>query len=474
MTKDEFINKLKKKLDILEKSEIEDIVEEYEGYIEEKKSSGMSEKEAVKSLGSIEEITKDLLSAYKIKDNYNDNNSINIINKFVDSIIDGIDSFIKVFKGKSAKEVARIIVEIMLLFFIISLCRIPFEILTSKSYDIFMIFGYNVGIVLYKVWKLILDLIYFGLAIIVFFKILKEKIIVENNTDVKDLKKENKKSSKINQEEIKDKAICESKKEKESLDIIGVFANILLFFVKFIAVIFALLNSFYIAGMSCALVISIYLIVRGVTYYGILFLAIALLLFGISIFELLLNFIFERKNNFTKFIIVVLSSLVIGGAGMGLFATEIAQTTIVDGLDSSKISTIVENIEMKDNLIIPNYYDIEIDKSLKDTIKIEYKYYDEYIDIKTSSYKSYYNNDYVYYHPDYTGTWSKKTFNKLLEDAKNKTFYNYGKLVEIKIYMSKENYEKIKENEEKQEELYLENRYCYFDEYNNEICEYNE
>lgn len=36
MTKEEFLNKLRKELSILENKEVEDIISEYEGYIEER------------------------------------------------------------------------------------------------------------------------------------------------------------------------------------------------------------------------------------------------------------------------------------------------------------------------------------------------------------------------------------------------------------------------------------------------------
>ena len=65
MNKQEFLEKLKKKISMLEQSEIDDIISEYEGFIDEKVSSGMSEKDAVKSLGNIDEIAKDLKHAYK-------------------------------------------------------------------------------------------------------------------------------------------------------------------------------------------------------------------------------------------------------------------------------------------------------------------------------------------------------------------------------------------------------------------------
>ena len=36
MKKEEFLNKLRKRLDILEEKEVEDLLSEYEGYIDEK------------------------------------------------------------------------------------------------------------------------------------------------------------------------------------------------------------------------------------------------------------------------------------------------------------------------------------------------------------------------------------------------------------------------------------------------------
>ena len=43
MNKEEFLKKLRKRLEVLEDSEIEDILSEYEGFIEEKVSKGLTE-----------------------------------------------------------------------------------------------------------------------------------------------------------------------------------------------------------------------------------------------------------------------------------------------------------------------------------------------------------------------------------------------------------------------------------------------
>ena len=69
MNKEEFLKKLRKRLEVLEDSEIEDILSEYEGFIEEKVSKGLTEEQAVKELGNFNEIVDDLLAAYKVKRN---------------------------------------------------------------------------------------------------------------------------------------------------------------------------------------------------------------------------------------------------------------------------------------------------------------------------------------------------------------------------------------------------------------------
>ena len=54
MTKEEFINKLKDKLSILNEDEVEDIINEYSEHIDEKIKSGVSEKEATNEFGDID------------------------------------------------------------------------------------------------------------------------------------------------------------------------------------------------------------------------------------------------------------------------------------------------------------------------------------------------------------------------------------------------------------------------------------
>ena len=127
MSKEKFLESLRKKLSILEESEIEDILSEYEGYIEEKIKKGSSEEEAVKSMGNIDELARDLLSAYKIKNpNGKEHDGISSL---VDSFINIFDRIISVFAHKSFNEIVKFVIELIFIFLIIAVCKIPFEIL---------------------------------------------------------------------------------------------------------------------------------------------------------------------------------------------------------------------------------------------------------------------------------------------------------------------------------------------------------
>lgn len=69
MNKEEFITQLKHSISILDDQEQQYFVEEYTQHIEMKMSQGMSEEEAVKEMGSVEELSKEILESYHVKIN---------------------------------------------------------------------------------------------------------------------------------------------------------------------------------------------------------------------------------------------------------------------------------------------------------------------------------------------------------------------------------------------------------------------
>ena len=70
MNKEDFLNRLKSKLSILDNDEVSDILSEYIEHIDEKVKDGSSEEDAIKEFGNIDELARDILSAYKINGDY--------------------------------------------------------------------------------------------------------------------------------------------------------------------------------------------------------------------------------------------------------------------------------------------------------------------------------------------------------------------------------------------------------------------
>lgn len=66
MKKDEFLNLLDKKLQVINERERRDIIDEYRTHIEMKMKEGKTEEEAIEDFGDIDELVDDILDAYKI------------------------------------------------------------------------------------------------------------------------------------------------------------------------------------------------------------------------------------------------------------------------------------------------------------------------------------------------------------------------------------------------------------------------
>ena len=73
MTKKEFLKILEKRLAILNEDERKDIINEYRDTISEKVKNGQTEEAAIKDFGDIDELVKELLSAYKLDPDYENN-----------------------------------------------------------------------------------------------------------------------------------------------------------------------------------------------------------------------------------------------------------------------------------------------------------------------------------------------------------------------------------------------------------------
>ena len=442
MNKEKFLETLRKKLSILEESEIEDILIEYEGYIEEKMKEGCTEEEAVKSMGDVRELAKDLLSAYKIKPEKSPTKNEGTFNNFLDDIVKIFERICDIFSHKSFEEIIKFMFYLVFIFILIGLCEIPFSIISEIGNDMIgeITYPHILYTFLHGLWNFILELAYFIFAVLMFMKIFKKRFLEEEDLEIVHSEKEKAK------EKEKKEPISETKK-KDTTSISDTFfktlSSIGMAFVKLILFLLLIGVIFYLIGMSCVVGVSTYLLFIGVTYFGLYIIFISLFLLGILIFIFLFNIIFNHKTRTTMLLIFSLVSVILLGVGTGICALEFASTTIV----------YEENANLKEkefyytyepNLVLSTRNIIE-DESLKDQIKVVYAYNDTYIDLdarprleKEGKYQvlslSYRTNSIQY----------KSYFEELIENLKQKKLVATSlDDVQIKVYASPEVCDKL-------------------------------
>lgn len=131
MTKQEFLTRLKTKLSLLSSDEIQDILDEYAEYINDKIAEGKTEAEAVHDFGDVDELASEILKAYKINDSYSKKDEWT---KQASAILNDIANFLtnlftQAFDGMSTRGISNIIVLIFTAILMCLLLRIPFWII---------------------------------------------------------------------------------------------------------------------------------------------------------------------------------------------------------------------------------------------------------------------------------------------------------------------------------------------------------
>ncbi len=445
MKKEEFLNKLRKRLEILEEKEVEDLLTEYEGYIDEKIEAGATEEEAVDSFGDIDELADELLKAYKVKVPKNDDP----IGNFANKVVKIIDQLIKDFSQKSPKEIAQFVIEIFLILLLIGLCHIPVSILVDLGANVFNILSSPLNRIFYTIWRFVLEFAYCILAIVVFVRIFNYRYLQNVTIDGgKNFKvEEHKKKGKSKKEKVVEEVQVE--KRKSGLTSFSEFIiKIGVFFLKFLAICILFGVSMYLIGMGIVLAICIYLLIQGVTYFGFYLVMLSLFMLGLIFFWLLFNFVLDRKNHGLRLAVSLLVSFTLLGVGCGVATLEVAETEFINS-PPSDITTEVMQEELvmnEDTIFIGNISDYVVDNSLENVL-VEYRYYPLGNKMATNIHK---DDDFVYL------DWSlekiylrQELLSHFINDLKEKKVYNYYIEPTIVITANEQNIETIKENRQK-------------------------
>lgn len=442
MKKEEFIKLLKEKLDILDKSEIDDIIEEYTGYIDEKMKNGATEEEAIKDFGDIDELVTELLKAYKINVE-KQKKSNNIVNDIVERFLSFIERIVRVFEGKDGNQIFKIVFEIFIIIVGIWLCKIPFHFLKDLGFNVFHALPSGLGDFLFGLWNFIIEFSYLIFGIVLFVKIFERRYLkdVVEEPEIKTNSTKKEKSTKKTENEKRPEPVIVEKR----FGVIDALATMCLWFVKFIIICILIGIGGYILGMAVAFGFCVYLWIQGVPYYGIFISILVMLNLGIIFFSLLFNFVINRKNHLGCKLGAIICSLVILGISFSFASVEIANTEFINEMPSGiEMKKITEDLPMKEDYILFNVREYIEDETLGNNLKIEYEYYSMYnirTDIRIRN-QNLVSLDWDYY----SYKWNGDITDIIINDLKNKQVHNYGFTPRIKVYGTKENIAKLEAN----------------------------
>ena len=420
MNKKEFISELKSKLSILKKEEVNDIVNEYSEHIEEKIKSGKSEKEAIEEFGDIDELVSGILDAYKIDKEYYKKTSI--LDNIAEDTKEVFNKIIKIISNGSSKEIIKLLAYILVTILICYILKLPFYIIETFVNKLFIGLPISVYNVLSRCNSIIIYMIYIIFVFIVFIKVLKEKVI--NNFTIKESVSSKTKTKKSSKEKETKEVITNNERT-----IVDSIFDIFKFMFRLFACFILFGVSVMLFAFSVLLIISIYIYIKYNFGIGISIMTIGFILGSLWLIYILYKYIVKSKISFTKAFIMFCISIILCGTGVGVFATEFNKFEYIDGHHEFVLKEEKEYNTNNIKFIGCNNCD-KIDKvvnnDLKDNVFIVKTYSSDYFITYCDNY--YENNLYCgTRYPNYD------FYKIILNDVKNKKFYNYDAFRSIKL-----------------------------------------
>lgn len=488
MTKKQFLKKLEKELGVLEEKEIKDIIDEYSDIIEEKVKHGKTEKEAVAEVGNVENLAKDILSAYKINPNYK-KDDIEELKDSAKKLGEDFDAFIK--KGaKKATEVTKDVMDNMkqnnqeltvefifeLLFkaivalVIMAIATIPFMMIRSLGSCVLdmMVFPFNS--IMGFCWTIVVAVLYILCCGFIFLAVFKQYFVRPNESAKKkervvsknEMKQTSSKIVEATEKQVasQDKTSSDSKGKSSS----NVFTEVILALVKVFVILMSIPLMCWIFGVGVAIAVIIYLITIGLPIYSILVIAIGVFIFFTAILNVVFSIISHHNRIHVWPFLVGLLMILVGGLMTFDYALKFEyEDNLPKDMYHQTEKVFIEEIpETPYKIYIGDHHhnlSVHVDDNLPvNQMKVVVKYYDEIVEmesdqlIKDSNCYDYHTNNFecgnIYRVPmKYQNGWNayRNMRTKVLHHLRKHKVYNYSDLknIEIDLYVNSVNQDRI-------------------------------
>ena len=362
------------------------------------------------------------------------------INKYIDDSLNFLTDTISLFSNMSLKSKLKCISEQIIIILVLSAIITLVYVFFDYALDgILQLLPENLYNIISSITQYSILLFLFLVALIMLIHIFKIRYLdyydsfKKTNINSSEIDSQNKILFQENQNKIiiRDPRKSEYKFIKMLFKFIVVCLKVLLLWI----VLFASIVLVFLLG---CFVLSFLLYKTGFLFMGLLGSTLSLAVINVIVLTATLNIIFNRKNDKKKMIYIFIVALITLGLSIGLICIGTLDLDI--GSDSYYLKKETIEYDMKDNMFFNLNQDIQYIESDIDNIKLEYKV-SKYCDMENMNSIS--NGVHVWC--NYSNSLDvTKEFIKSLNNKKVVLFDSQIK--DVKVYASKENIEKLKNN----------------------------
>lgn len=194
---------------------------------------------------------------------------------------------------------------------------------------------------------------------------------------------------------------------------------------------------FSFVSLIMSLILSFLILKTGLFFIGIFFSLLSCIVLNILLIVILYNFLINKKSNKQYIIRILISSLIVLGFGIGFIIIGVLNFNYINNTNNKYFIKNEKVYEMKDNLIIDTYYNIEYIENDNNDIKIVYehtKYYNVEFNLnyKYTSYGTKTNYEDITIHSYQIDDNIINNIRSYIKDINDNNIVNYSKL---KIYI---------------------------------------
>lgn len=405
---------------------------------------------------------EDLLDDGTIKENKTNSQTTNKnnFNNYLQDFLTFITKSYNMFCSMTFKEKIKFLFEMFILVMIIFIIgAIAAVILNSIISNILSIIPEFLRYYLYDIIETIYMTALFILGIVIvihlfkiryldYFITIEDQNVTERTIEEPIEKIENKHYI----QKAKEKIIIRDPKHS-TFSFINFFGKLILYAIKFFSLFIAIFAIFFFIGFIFTAIISLCHISYGIIFFYIFLAILGAIAICYIVLEFIYRFIFDMKQNLNKLFIIFIISLILIGIGGALTFVKMINYDYKEDNENLNLKTTEEYLDMNNDIYI--YFGASkdnvqyiIDNSLSNIkLEITYPEVSEYIidyDIVSTE-----ENETVKHYYIYLNSMNPvELYKMLLNDLKTNTIrtYDNNDLMKIKVYLSEENYNVLKNN----------------------------